>query len=48
MIFEEFVPSVLPVFKKHIRLGHTGIMDHFVDLSISDFKKGSIKNKNVT
>ena len=30
--------------KKHIRLGHAGIADHSVDLSIPDFKK-SIKNK---
>ena len=39
---EELVPSVLPLLKKHIRLGHAGIMDHSVDLSIPDFKK-SIK-----
>ena len=32
-IFEELVPSVLPLLKKHIRLGHRGIIDHFVDLS---------------
>ena len=25
--------------KKHTRLGHSGIMDHSVDLSISIFKK---------
>ena len=25
--------------KKHIRLGHAGIVDHSVDLSIPDFKK---------
>ena len=41
-IFEELVPSVSPLLKKHIRLGHAGIMDHSVDLSIPDFKK-SIK-----
>ena len=40
--FEEIVPSVSPLLKKHIRLGHVGIVDHSVDLSIPDFKK-SIK-----
>ena len=38
-IFEELVPSVSPLLKKHIRLGHAGIVDHSVDLSIPDFKK---------
>ena len=38
-IFEESVPSVLPLLKKHIRLGHAGIVDHSVELSIPDFKK---------
>ncbi|WP_419616832.1 hypothetical protein, partial [Thiolapillus sp.] len=37
--FEELVPSVSPLLKKHIRLGHAGIVDHYVDLSIPDFKK---------
>ena len=36
-IFEELVPSVLPLLKKHIRLGHAGIVDYSVDLSIPDF-----------
>ena len=36
-IFEELVPSVSPLFKKHIRLGHAGIVEHSVDLSIPDF-----------
>ena len=33
-IFEELVPSVLPLLKKkrHIRLGHAGIVDHSVHL----------------
>ena len=31
--------AVSPLLKKHIRLGHAGIVDHFVDLSIPDFKK---------
>ena len=30
--------------KKHIRLGHAGIVDHFADLSILDFSK-SKKNE---
>ena len=38
-IFEESVPSVSPLLKKHIRLGHAGIVDHSVDLSIPDFKE---------
>ena len=33
-IFEELVPSVSPLLKKHIRLGHAGIVDHSVDLSM--------------
>ena len=33
------VPSVSPLLKKHIRLGHAGIVDHSVDLSIPDLKK---------
>ena len=36
-IFEELVPSVSPLLKKHIRLGHAGLVDHSVDLSIPDF-----------
>ena len=35
-MFEELVPSVSPLLKKHIRLGHAGIVDHSVDLSIPD------------
>ena len=38
-IFEEIVPLVSPLSKKHIRLGHAGIVDHSVDSSIPDFKK---------
>ena len=37
--FEELVPLVSPLLKQHIRLGHTGIMDHSIDLSIPDFSK---------
>ena len=44
-IFEELVPSVSPLLKKHIRLGHAGIVDHSVDLSIPDLKK-KYKKKN--
>ena len=33
-IFEELVPLVLPLLKKHVRLGHTGIVDHSVNLPI--------------
>ena len=42
--FEELVPSVSPLLKKHVRLGHAGIVDHYVDLSIPDLKK-SIKKE---
>ena len=42
-IFEELVPSVSPLLKKHIRLGHDGIVDHSVDLSIPDLKKSMKK-----
>ena len=38
-IFEELVPSVSPLSKKNIRLGHAGIVDHFFDFSVPDFKK---------
>ena len=37
-MFEELVPSVSPLLKKHIRLGHAGIVDHSVDLSIPILK----------
>ena len=36
--FEELVPSVSALLKKHIKLGHAGIVDHSVDLSMPDFK----------
>ena len=35
-IFEELVHSILPLLEKEIRLGHTGIMDPFIDLRIPD------------
>ena len=43
--FEELVPSVSPLLKKHIRLGHAGIVDHYVDLSILDFLTKGIKKE---
>ena len=46
-MFEELVPSVSPLLKKHIRLGHTGIVDHSIHLSIPDFFK-SIQKKEWT
>ena len=30
-IFEELVPSVSPLLKKHVRLGHAGIVDHSME-----------------
>ena len=38
-IFKELVPSVLPLLKKHTRLGHTGLVDHSVDLSMPNYQK---------
>ena len=38
-IFEELVPSVSPLLKKHIKLGHAGIVDHSVHLSNQILKK---------
>ena len=35
-IFEEFIPSILPLLKENIGLGHAGIVDHS-NLSIPDF-----------
>ena len=40
---EELVPSVSPLLVKHIKLGHAGIVDHSVDLSIPDIKKSTKK-----
>ena len=31
--------GITPVKKKHMKLGHTGIVNHSVDLSIPDFKE---------
>ena len=36
---EESVPSVSALLKKHIRLGHAGIVDYSVNLSIPDSLK---------
>ena len=43
--FEELVPSVLPLLKKHIRLGHAGIVDHSVNLSIPDLQQQKKKRE---
>ena len=43
-IFKELVPSVSPLLKKHIRVGHAGIMDHSINLSMPDFKE--VQNRN--
>ena len=34
-MFEEFVPSVVPLLTEHIRLGHAGIVHHsaYIDTS---------------
>ena len=45
-MFEELVPSVSPLLKKeNTRLGHAGIVDHSVDLSIPDLLKKKVKKK---
>ena len=31
-IFEELVPSILPLLKEHINLGHAGIVDNSVEV----------------
>ena len=46
-IFEELVPSASPLLKKHIWLGHAGIVDHSVDLSIPDLNKALKKTKGM-
>ena len=38
------VSGITPVKKKHLRLGHAGIVDHSVNLSTPDIKK-SIKKE---
>ena len=43
-IFKELVPSVLPLLKKHKRLGHAGIVNHSADLSTPDFKRQDRKS----
>ena len=37
--FRRISPFGITPIKKHIRLGHAGIVDHSADLSIPDFKK---------
>ena len=37
--FVELVPSVSPLLKQHIRLGHAGIVNYSVDLSIPGLKQ---------
>ena len=47
--FRRITPfGITPVKKKHKRLGHAGIVDHSVDLSIPDFKKSFLKKKEWT
>ena len=43
--FRRISPFSITPLKKHIRLGHAGIVDHSVDLSIPDFKKVIKKKK---
>ena len=48
-IFKELVPSVLTLLKKkHIRLGHAGIVDHPVNSSTTDFLKSTTITKEWT
>ena len=46
--FRRISPIGITPVKKHIRLGHAGIVDHTVDLSIPDFKKVLKKKKEWT
>ena len=43
--FEELVPLVSPLLKKQIRLGHAGIVDHYVDLSIPEREREKTKRE---
>ena len=40
---EELVPSILPLLKEHIRLGHGGIIDHSVGFINTTLKKNMKK-----
>ena len=31
--FQELVPSILPLFKKHLKLGHAGIVNHSISFT---------------
>ena len=46
--FRRISPFGITPVEKHIRLGHAGIVDHYVDLSIPDFKKVLKKKKEWT
>ena len=37
--FQRISPFGITPVKKHIRLGHAGIMDHVINLSIPNFQK---------
>ena len=41
--FRRTSPFGITLLKRHIRLGHAGIVDHSVHLSIPDFKKCKAK-----
>ena len=45
---KKLVPSVSPLLKKHIKLGHAGIVDHSVDLSIPGLRKKKVIKKEWT
>ena len=45
-IFEELVPSVLPLLKEHIRPGHAGIINHSNLLMIKKWTEKKIMLHN--
>ena len=42
-MFEELVPSIVPLLKEHIRLGHAGIVDNSVEVTDTILNKIQIK-----
>ena len=44
--FEELVPSVSPLLKKHTRLEHAGIVDHSSEQKTPEQMMGSTKEKH--
>ena len=47
-IFKELVPSILPLLKEHMRLGHAGVVNHSIQFTHTrlnkKIKKGMDRN----